>query len=167
MNVKRVVMLDFDGVINRVDDIGYYLGSFGEPPIDRVLARRVGNLVNELDASVVVSSDWRRHYTLDELRQFLGDYGSIPSKRVIDTTEIGRIRGEEIANWLNDRDKPVRLAILDDNHLGRFNMDRVRPWFVKTKPETGVSEDNIKAARKLLTQGPIYAPRYRPELTNA
>ena len=172
MSAKRIVMLDFDGVINRVSNIGYYIGTAYEPPIERQLALRVGNMVNKLDALVVVSSDWRHSYTLAELRQFLGDYAGIAAKRVLGTTERGgwkSVRGQEIENWLKEAGEPVRLAVLDDNHLGRFNMDRVRPWFVKTTPQVGVSEANIKDASRLLTTGPIFSMQSiaEGELTNA
>ena len=66
------------------------------------------------------------------------------------------MRGQEIDNWLRQFDQPVRLAVLDDNHRGRFNMDKVRPWFVKTDPVKGVSEANIADASRLLTAGPVY-----------
>jgi len=167
MSARRIVFLDFDGVINRVSKQGYYLSSPVEPQIERRLALRVGGMVERLNASVVVSSDWRHNYTLGELRRFLQVYGGIPTRRVLGVTENGWVRGEEIQNWLKGMGEPVHLAILDDNHEGRFSMDGVREWFVKTTPEKGVSEENIAAASKLLTTGPLYSVQSVAQLTNA
>ena len=150
-------MLDFDGVINMITPAGYYIQEYvyGQPIVP-VLARRVGQMVNDLGASVVISSDWRNQCELSELRQILLQHAQIDPSRVLGTTETKRIRGEEIRSWLLRFNQPVKLAILDDNHTGRFNMDAVRPWFVQTNPQRGVSKANIAAASALLTDGPVW-----------
>jgi hypothetical protein len=152
--MNKIVFLDFDGVLNR--DTLYH-----KDPIERALVHRVGEMVQRHDAQIVISSDWRHHYDLRILRQILFQYGGIPPRRVIATTHVprkqgGGIRGQEIAQWLEAHGQPVRLAILDDNHRGRFNMDVVRPWFVQTDPAKGVTPKDIKQATALLTTGPIY-----------
>ena len=154
MTVQRIVMLDIDGVLNR--EFKYYDGVAIEPR----LATRVARLVAKLDAQVVVSSDWRHFYSLSELRLILNHFG-IASQRVLGTTEVPReqgegVRGHEIAQWLQGHGHPVRLAILDDNHEGRFNMDVVREWFVKTNPRKGILPANIQQAHALLTGGPVW-----------
>lgn len=156
MTRKRIVMLDFDGVINK--ERRFYDGL----PIERELAQKVAHLVTALDASVVVSSDWRHHYNLQELRTILQHFGDLDPKRVLGTTHTPReqgsgIRGEEIARWLERHKHPVQLAVLDDNHLGRFNMDVVRPWFIKTNPRYGVTKANLQQAKALLTSGPVFS----------
>jgi len=152
--VQRVVFLDIDGVLNR--DHRYYEDVAIEPR----LAARVARLVTKLDAQVVVSSDWRHHYTLPELQAILNHFG-IASRRVLGTTVVPQwqgmgVRGREIEQWLQGHGQPVRLAILDDNHEGRFNMDVVREWFVKTNPRKGVLPANIQQAHALLTGGPVW-----------
>lgn len=152
MTEQRILMLDFDGVINT--DRTYDRAQ--EHAIERRLAQRVGQMVTALKAQVVVSSDWRRFYGLSELRQILHRYARIEPRHVIGATSVDEIRGEEIQKWLRTHNRPVRLAILDDNHLGRFNMDVVRPWFVQTHAERGVSQANINKASTLLTTGPVW-----------
>ena len=149
-------MLDFDGVMNKFNT--YY----HKDPLDRTLVHRVGDMVQRLNAHIVISSDWRHHHSLGDLRKILFFYGSIPPRRVLGTTHIPKeqgdgIRGQEIADWLARQPQPVRVAILDDNHHGRFNMDVVRPWFVETDPMKGVTPENIRQATALLTTGPVYS----------
>ena len=149
-------MLDLDGVLNR--DGKWYEGI----AIERRLAQRVGRLVASLDAQIVVSSDWRHWYGREDLQMLLQYFGDINPQRVLGTTHVPReqgegIRGQEIQRWLQDYAQPVRLAILDDNHKGRFSMNVVREWFVKTDPRKGVSRANIVQATALLTDGPVWS----------
>lgn len=156
MKTQRIVMLDIDGVINR--DGQWY----GDIAVEARLAHRVGQLVAQCDAQVVISSDWRHFYGLEDLRSILNYFGSIPAHRVLGTTHVPRvqgtgIRGQEIQQWLQTHGQPARLVILDDNYLGRFCMAGVWEWFVKTNPRYGITKANLTQAQALLTDGPVWS----------
>jgi hypothetical protein len=153
----RILFLDFDGVINEGRK-AYPFTSTGYA-IERRLAQRVGRMVRAVDAQVVISSDWRHHYSRNELSDILAEYGGIDRARVLGVTDYQQIRGEEIQTWLQQYARDARVAILDDNDQGRFNMDVVRRWFVGTDGDIGVQPTDIRKAAALLTRGEIWTPR--------
>ena len=149
-------MLDFDGVLNRTTEPYRWTGD-PRDDVSRSLVRRVATILDQVpEAAIVVSSMWRVHYRLIELRRIL--LPEIDGRRVIDVTPDGRARGREIQAWLRTYGQPVRVAILDDNDDGIFDMTPMRRWFVRTDEAVGVSDANVAAAVRLLTRGPVFRP---------
>lgn len=112
----KVLFLDIDGVCNcmftpqRVK--GYYLG------IDPAMAKRVRQIRDETQCSVVLSSTWRTDPELEQevIDKVCNIIGSTPEISLHD-------RGKEVEAWLKDHPEVERYAILDDND-----------WFLPEQP---------------------------------
>lgn len=129
----RVVYLDFDGVISTIPDT---TADSRQPDAPLVLQRSPGVIADAasilnpacvanvdrlcltLDAAVVVSSSWRRAFSLDELRAILKGAGLVAE--VIGVTPMHghrrSHRGTEIAADMDARGLGWRdVVILDDD----------------------------------------------------
>lgn len=136
----KVIFLDFDGVLNSIRTVYAYplmTDRFNEcweqlDPIAVMLTRR---LCEEHDAKIVISSTWRKLFTIEEFKQkFLELYNwDIP---IIDMTASSSrgFRGEEINDWLEDNQHVCKYVILDDD--SDFYMDQP---FVKVNGLHGIS----------------------------
>lgn len=124
---RQVIFLDFDGVLNNSASF-HKETKLNEADPERnvkvnetlcpILTKNFQTLLDTFpEAKVVISSFWRTCFTLDWLKEKLASYG-IDSSRVIDKTYNSngrRMRGGEIAIWLQDYDEYDKYLILDDN----------------------------------------------------
>lgn len=140
------LFLDFDGVLHyRSMRIGV---SEEENAFFRFLPRLEGVLRDYSDVLVVVSSDWRAEYSLDELREF---FSEDIRPRVISTTNRGRTpertpgaRQREIEAYLAAQGlSDARWVALDDN---AENFDAEAP-LVLCPDEFGESEEALLRER--------------------
>lgn len=131
----KVIFLDFDGVLN--SSASFIMESrkkkkLKETDLDAYHDFRVNETLCEVccsnfqylldkcpDAKIVISSTWRNLYSLEWLCAKLASY-NIDSSRVIDITptHFNRMRGHEIADWLEDHPEVTSFVILDDSHIG-------------------------------------------------
>jgi hypothetical protein len=126
----KVIFLDIDGVLNNFDLTGRY----GLDYIDQEMVRRLGMVVSQTDADLVLSSYWR----LDEYDRSLVDMslkyqGMFLRDR---TPELSGPRSLEIASWLSSNEDVVRYAILDDDSDAGVDMEGS---FFQTDPEVGLT----------------------------
>lgn len=151
-HVARVIFLDIDGCLNRDDQMYRAL------PLEPRLMSAVGAAVNAANAQIVVSSAWRYGHTLADFQRMFAPH--IAADRLVGVTPELPTRGREIEQWLLGRypDGHVRLAILDDNDTGMFDMDPLRAWFVQTDPRRGVTPADLRRVRDLLAHGPLWSP---------
>lgn len=143
---RRIVFLDFDGVLNRISDDNTLLQpDYWENPTQAEHVARLERLVARAQAKVVISSSWRARLTLEELRATLRARGFTGD--VIGTTPRFRVgdRSLEIAAWLSANPGTHAFAILDDDQLANVD-DRL----VLTHPEHGLTDADVEAALKLL-----------------
>jgi hypothetical protein len=116
----------------------------------------------EPDLSIVLSSSWRKYYTLDELKKIFLDRDFAYTDRILDTTpviktkeELFAPRGFEIEQWIfshikttresiTDRklkiDESFKYAIVDDEEDMLFSQ---RNNFVKTDPKKGFDFEHV------------------------
>jgi hypothetical protein len=147
----KVVFLDFDGVLNSH-------GFLRQQPhrmdrLDPAAVARLNAIVARSGAKVVISSSWRIHHSLDELRHRLGEVGF--AGEVIDRTpdisweEYGdpfRGRAEEIQSWLEGHKGPLEsFVVLDDIYL-----EDLAHVLVKTEFEAGLGDEHVEAALAIL-----------------
>jgi len=89
----------------------------------------LAEIIRRTDAKVVISSDWKKHYTINELGQFFEFYG-IPNV-IIDVTHDRKAkmsstgphdRAKQIADWVNDHVDEIKtwVAIDDMNVAPKF-----------------------------------------------
>ena len=114
-----IIFLDIDGVLRtHKSDLEKSIILNQEIPI-RVYDRRfdsksvnnINYIVHYTRAKIVVSSAWRNNFSVQELKEIFKERGI--TAEVIDKTDIGLTRGEEIREWL-DRNGVTNYVVIDD-----------------------------------------------------
>ena len=114
-----IIFLDIDGVLRtHKSDLENSIILNQEIPI-RVYDRRfdsksvnnINYIVHYTRAKIVVSSTWRINFSVQELKEIFRERGI--TAEVIDKTDIGLTRGEEIREWL-DRNEVTNYVVIDD-----------------------------------------------------
>lgn len=152
---RPVIFLDFDGVLN-TEQYQATLAVEGKPAKDRwgmlFDPRAVNNLRRILDSTgsvIVVSSSWRRIYSLDRLR-VMWSARELPGE-IVDAIPCGSYyisRGEEINCWLDRNGRPD-YVILDD--VDEF-MPGQRNRYIEINPIVGITASDANRAIELLNQ---------------
>ncbi len=168
-----IVFLDIDGVLNSPDWFGHWppkdeitagidvrdLALVAETYLDPVAVQRLNRLTGKAD--IVISSSWRRGFTVDEIRWML-------ERRGFRGTVAGAIPvlreglGGEIRAWLEqneDPDSPRQFCVVDD-YCG--DLDEVEGHTVETtdRPQplgtrvTGLLDEHIEQILTLLARSP-------------
>lgn len=155
--MNRIVFLDFDGVLNNDQTrthVNFHLG------LDDALVARVGQLVRDTNAVIVVSSAWRTSYAVSELQGFLQAH--IDPARVVGVTPNlpWQSRGEEIETWLLTQGHDTQLVILDDLTIS----GTVRPWHIQTDAVVGFTAAKAAQAAAVLRHGPTWQRSENDEL---
>jgi hypothetical protein len=146
----RIVFLDFDGVLNTIDDPCWSRADVGgEGCLDPEKVRLVTALVRRTGALVVLSTSWRLGFAQEELEAMLrrrGFEGGFAGT----TPREGETRGEEIQAWLRDHGREVtRWVALDDATQG---MEWLGARHVRTTLEEGLTEAHVEEAVRLLSE---------------
>lgn len=133
---------------------------------DRKAIKILNQILEETDAEIVVSSDWRLHATLDEISEYYLSKGIIKkpisfTKRYIDCdkpdefvwrrgTAIEQQRCIEVRQYLTDHPEITHWVCVDDLQLGeKDSYGFKREWgltnFVHTPRSTeGIKQSGIK-----------------------
>lgn len=185
---ESFIILDMDGVVNyrsqrsaiyKARDNGdYNIGGWATPEtidqdrfafdqIDAERVARVQSIATETNATIVISSDWRIHFTLDKLREWLKAKGLI-TPIIGATSEL--ILGEdynikfsardhgrlmEIEHWIltnvsTEKLPSTRLVILEDD----WPMGRLERYCVRTFDDEGLTNKGVAKAIKILKSFP-------------
>lgn len=177
----KLIFLDFDGVMN--SDKYFSSPSFKEETkgmsweeimliahhthLDRAAILLVNQLVDRASAclaenglntsvSVIVSSTWRQHYSIDELNEMLVNRGAtftITGATPVHRSYLGwgmanAIRGHEIQDYLDEIHVPVQFVILDDID----NMEHLSDHLVLTDEGEGITQADIEKALQILSE---------------
>ena len=143
-HVMRVVFLDIDGVLNSSD----YLYSMRRKPggmhkIDPLAVERLNRITDATGSVIVVSSTWRI-MGLRSIRALLREHG-VTAKIVGVTPEDSRIRGLQIAQWINTHNVDAYVILDDDADMGRL-MGRL----VQTDFDFGLTDEHVTKAIAML-----------------
>jgi hypothetical protein len=143
----KVIFLDIDGVLNYFDynmevDIKSFV-NFKEIDTEKVLL--LNEIVRRTGAKVVISSTWRKLYSIEELIEGLDERGFIGE--IIDITPSlhhrNVQRGEEIKYWLDNCGLDIiSIVILDDDS----DMADMKQYHIKTSYSTGLTESDVDLA---------------------
>lgn len=103
----KVIFLDIDGVLNTDATYKRWWAQHGDPlgkPLDDLhgllepaLCQRIADTARKAEATIVVSSSWRRLFDATELIDFLGEHGIVAAG--VTPTLVSR-RGEAAVAWL-------------------------------------------------------------------
>ena len=136
----KVLFLDIDGVCNSQES---FMQRAEPDPIDKHMARRVRQIVEDTGCVVVLSSSWRLYPDLrSKVRHLVCEFIDVtPDERGLTD------RGCEVKAWLAEHPEVERYAILDDS--SDFHKDQ--PLF-RTNWLTGLTEDIEKQVTSYLLQ---------------
>ena len=154
----KIIFLDIDGVIypfNEPDKLFLFEGRFSER-LNQKSIKVLNAIIKQTDCEIVITSDWRRHYTLEELQFIFKSNGII--KEPIDVTpcvkfmsamhlELDRVF--EINQYLKEnKDNISVFCIVDDMKLDKdVELENfvlcARPYNEGIK-QTGIKEKIIK-----------------------
>ena len=143
----RILFLDVDGVLNRAGfepEDTVELASWIEPD----LAARLDAAAREIEAEVVMSSDWRIDRSLDALREQLVRAGVDVGLRDVTPVLQGQPRWREIEAWMVEHQiHPEDIVIVDD----AATMGPLGWRHVRTSPRDGLDDPAVTAIRAKFT----------------
>lgn len=162
--MKKYLFLDIDGVIAnswsvkqptadwiRVADSDEIAYPFFEPAVEQL-----NRLLNETDAEIILSSDWRIGYNLAQLDDIFKKNGVVKSPVAI-TEQLTEywLEHEEELDGKNERDIEIEkyvngngienFAIVDDRKINVYS-----ERFVRTKDSHGLSKNLASELIKIL-----------------
>ena len=145
----KVLFLDIDGVCNCRATEARFGGFIG---IDKHMARRVRQIVQDTGCSVVLSSTWRLDAkSREHVREMVTEFIDV-------TKSLGRgFRGDEVQEWLDRHPDVTRYAILDDD--GDFHDGQ--PLFQTSFMGDGLTPEIEKQVTQYLKGEIEYENRFR------
>lgn len=158
LDYKKILFLDIDGVLNSDQFDSAFFRDINNSIFTknvRFCPLAIENLLMILqdvrDVEVVISSDWRITFSLDDLKTFFQDAG-LPSSRFIDVTPriVEHIfrrtpRGKEIQKYLDEHPEVGKFVILDDKN----DMLHLNKHLVRTDSKMGLMYDKaIKVIKR-------------------
>lgn len=170
-NTEIKIFLDVDGVLN---SHGWYINrprktrleqeqierfEHFQHDLDPVPIQRLNRLIEATGAKVVISSTWRKIWkTPEEMQHLLDSKGFkgevIGVTPVLDTYSsssglwTAKVRGDEIQAWIDENNFTGKFVILDDD----ADMAHLMPFLVKTTMETGLLDEHVEQALKILEE---------------
>jgi hypothetical protein len=150
----KIIFLDIDGVISTSQCWGKGNDNkWGAYMFDPKCVAVLNFILKETGAEIILSSDWKSHYTLFEMNEIFahngvikGPIGFTPNSKSYtgDNLEGGRI--DEINSWLNTHawKGDIKWVAVDD--LNMFDLDNFVhcPKHMEGIKQTGVKEKIIK-----------------------
>ncbi len=133
----KTLFLDFDGVLHSMSD---YLTQ----PFNRLSL--LEDLRDVAPFEIVISSSWRFHYELPQIKGRLGRLGSCVVGTTGDAVRDTHARYREITNYVSDYQVSDWRA-LDDSH---WEFPPGMPEFIACDPNTGVTEREVQVLRDWL-----------------
>ena len=156
MRARRIVFLDFDGVIS--SDRYLHRKEEGDGYLDPTRLVRLCRIIDVTGAEIVLSTSWRNHWNVDPAlcdddwrRLFAEDVAAYELPIVDRTPEIRAWdRAVEVRAWLEAHaDEVLSYVILDDQ--GFHGWSEMSDRFVKTAGHRGgITEDEVDRAIELL-----------------
>jgi hypothetical protein len=119
----KIIFLDIDGVIATTSCYGIgRKNKWNSYKFDEKCVAILNFILQETGAEIILSSDWRKHYTLQEMREIFahnfvmkGPIGFTPSDNLYDVDFEGG-RTQEIKMWLkhNAWKNDIKWVAIDD-----------------------------------------------------
>lgn len=151
----KLLFLDIDGVLNSTQSVYYYSRQKKKIRMETLLCPiATSNLQHILekhpDCQIVISSTWRKYYTLKQFKKIF-DYYKIDSSRIIGITPINKgseIRGKQIAQWFseNPQYRFSHFVIIDDD--GDMEQYLNTHHFVQTSSKSGLMWSQVEEVLK-------------------
>lgn len=156
----KVLFLDIDGVICTTSCYGRGTDNkWGSYRFDSKCVSTLNFIIQETGCEIILSSDWRFHYTLQEMREIFehngvikGPIGFTPRSKTYAGNNLENGRSDEIKMWLeqNAWKNDIKWVAVDDLNMSEtFNFNGEVTGgvknFVHCKKETeGIKQCGIK-----------------------
>lgn len=132
---KKYIFLDIDGVLASEEssntDKSLWYNEFAYP-FDSVCVHYLNEILNKSDADIILTSDWRKVYDLDEL-DLIFKFNKVIKSPVSVTKSVGD-RNREIELYIQENSID-NFCILDDMELETFSGK-----FVRCISKSGITE---------------------------
>lgn len=149
----NVIFLDVDYVLNSIRKLKEVYEMTGKPhsgkdfPFDETCMKNLKYIVEQTNASIVVTSNWRKYEDhkerlLEELEKY-----NLSSKVIGYTPDFGN-RVLEIKEYLEILGENINFIILDDYAY----MEDLVDYLVSTNAYTGLTEEDAQIAVKKLNK---------------
>lgn len=155
VGIKPIIFLDFDGVVETIywekaEDGTWSMNIHKSNPQGLNNKQAIGwlnELYKKVPYNVVVSSTWRKFYSLQSLQHLFIQSGFNPDIKIIDTTPIlHQQRGYEIQQWLDDNKFNGEFIIIDDDS----DMCHLLDHLVRTDCQLGFTIYDYNKALQML-----------------
>lgn len=161
VNMRKIIFLDIDGVLNSADYLDHTKHCNGYSDINPKKVKLLKKIVDRTGAEIVLSSTWRdlgkrknepEHPMYTYLTDTLKEYGM----EIIDHTPyIGQDRPKEIRAWLdNQQDKDIQFVSLDDDFpKHKYDEAGIGYCLVRTsfyEKDGGLRQEHVEKAVRIL-----------------
>lgn len=164
---ETIIFLDIDGVLATNKQYNLNAGNFMRKnewasklnvkyPFDKGCVDIFNEILTTTGAEIVLSSDWKYYYTLDQLDIIFKENGVIKSpfdvttNNMVSMSYLEKNRAYQIKTYITNNNI-VKYAIIDDLNLLNF-YDSVENNFIRTYNSEGLKQLGIKdKIIKLLT----------------
>lgn len=157
----KAIFLDIDGVLATSLEFCMNFTKFKKKnawaqklgvsyPFNKECVAILNDILNVSDAQIILSSDWRHYYILEEIHQIF-KYNGITQRPVDFTPELSDlfhssrlclIREEEIRCYLLDHPEIEKAVVLDDLTLDFWDLEKV--VYFQTRLSEGLKITNLK-----------------------
>lgn len=151
----KVLFLDMDGVMFSFEHLHVAKTNFA---VTESCVKQLNRIVKFTGAKIVLSSTWRRFYSLQKMRKLFKDNGCIA--KIIDKTPdkpqcISDLRGKgtrggEIKSWLDAHSEVEKFAVVDDDVFDIVNI--ITKGVVKTNGYKGLTEEDADKLIEILNE---------------
>ena len=160
--MRKVIFLDVDGVLNSRETRDRCPS--GYRGVDSRNIQNLKDIIDETQAEIVLSSDWRYGWNLEEsrdsripsfspdaeyLNKRLKEFGLKISDKTMETG-CYNYRGYEITEYLENHKDTDTWVILDDIMFEDFYNYRLTSRVIQTNDCTGLTKQDAKRAIRLL-----------------
>ncbi len=147
----RILFLDLDGVMATTSCYGRGKDNkWGAYMFDPKCVAVINFILQETSAEIILSSDWRHHYTLQEMREIFchnnvikGPIGFTTLSKSYTGDNLENGRADEIESWLKTHcwKGDIKYVVVDDLNMS----ERLYPNFVLCPKESeGIKQSGIK-----------------------
>ena len=147
----KIIFLDIDGVLSLNSDYGKASDNkWGSYRFDQKAVAILNFILQETNAEIILSSDWRTHYTLQEMREIFahnfvlkGPIGFTIRSKNYNGDNLENGRAEEIRHWveLHAWKDDTKWVAIDDLNME----DQLYPNFVWCpKSSEGIKQSGVK-----------------------
>ncbi len=150
----NIIFLDFDGVLNSKYTKEKWKGWAG---IEDEKLQLLKDIVDNTKSIIVLTSSWRHSWDFASYMESESSTGNYIYRKfkengltIRSKTESLGGRGKEIKAWLNKYPHGNWL-VLDDEYFKDFEEYGIIPHLVKTDFEKGLTEQDVKKAKKMLS----------------